>query len=105
MRSRFVGGQVGRLVALVNRGVNPVFLEIYEELRCLQKVLAIDVAQELIDCCRKHQQWSPLFEDVEARIALFRGDVDQAEQIWTHLLNHPSPIVQRDCSKRLSRSG
>ena len=72
----FVGGQVGRLAVLVNRGVG-----VSEICSCvLQKVLAIDVAQELIDCCRKHQQWSPLFEDVEARIALFQGDVDRADR-------------------------
>ena len=90
---------------LGQEGGEPGVSEIYEELRCLQKVLAVDVAQELIDCCRRHQQWSPLFEDVEARIALFRGEVAQAEQIWTRLLNHPSPIVQRIAQKALVSLG
>ena len=68
--------------------------EIYEELRCLQQVRCVDVAEELIECCRAHRQWSPLFEDVEARIALFRGETERAESIWTKLLNHRSEIVR-----------
>ena len=67
--------------------------EIYEELRCLQKVYCVDVSEQLIECCRRHQQWSPLFEDVEARIALFRGETNKAELIWSDLLNHQSKIV------------
>ena len=82
-------------------GFTPGVSEIYEELRCLQQVLAVDVAQELIDCCRKHQQWTPLFEDVEARIALFNGDVDQAEAVWQRLVDYPSKVVQRIADKAL----
>ncbi len=68
--------------------------EIYEELRCLQKIRCVDVAEDLIECCRRHQHWSPLFEDVEARIALFRGETERAESIWTDLLNHRSEILR-----------
>jgi len=68
--------------------------EIYEELRCLQKLGCIDVSEEIIDCCKKRRQWSPLFEDVEARIALFRGEEERAESIWTDLLNHRSEVMR-----------
>ena len=64
---------------LGQQGAKPGVTEIYEELRCLQHVLAVDVAQALIDCCRMHQQWTPLFEDVEARIALFQGEVQNPD--------------------------
>ena len=67
--------------------------EIYEELRCLQQFGCVDVSEEIIKCCKKHQQWSPLFEDVEARIALFRGETERAESIWTELLNHRSEVM------------
>ena len=68
--------------------------EIYEELRCLQQFCCVDVSEEIIKCCKKHQQWSPLFEDVEARIALFRGETERAESIWTELLNHHSEVIR-----------
>ena len=68
--------------------------EIYEELRCLQHFCCVDVSEEIIKCCKKHQQWSPLFEDVEARIALFRGETERAESIWTELLNHHSEVIR-----------
>lgn len=75
--------------------------EIYEELRCLQKVGCVDIAEELIECCKRHQQWSPLFEDVEARIALFRGDTRKAEFIWTKLNKNQSEIIRRIADKAL----
>ena len=75
--------------------------EIYEELRCLQKVCCVDVSEELIECCKQHQQWSPLFEDVEARIALFRGETERAESIWTEMLNHSSEILRGIADKAL----
>ena len=75
--------------------------EIYEELRCLQKVFCVDVAEELIQCCKKYQHWSPLFEDVEARIALFRGETERAESIWNEMLNHRSEILRSIADKAL----
>ena len=75
--------------------------EVYEEMRCLQKVYCVDISEELIECCRKHQQWSPLFEDVEARIALFRGETNKAELIWSDLLNHKSKIMHRIADQSL----
>ena len=75
--------------------------EIYEELRCLQKVFCVDVAEELIQCCKQRQQWSPLFEDVEARIALFRGETERAESIWNEMLNHRSEILRSIADKAL----
>ena len=75
--------------------------EIYEELRCLQRVYCVDIAEELIECCKNHQQWSPLFEDVEARIALFRGETERAESIWTEMLNHSSEILRGIADKAL----
>lgn len=75
--------------------------EIYEELRCLQKVCCVDISEELIECCRKHRQWSPLFDDVEARIAMFRGETNKAELIWSDLLNHQSEIMHRIADQSL----
>ena len=67
----------------------------------MQKVFCVDVAEELIECCKRHQQWSPLFEDVEARIALFRGDTKKAEFIWTKLNKNQSEIIRRVADKAL----
>jgi hypothetical protein len=75
--------------------------EIYEELRCLQKVCCVDISEELIECCRKHRQWSPLFDDVEARIAMFRGETNKAELIWSDLLNHQSEMMHRIADQSL----
>ena len=86
---------------LGQQGAKPGVTEIYEELRCLQRVLAVDVAQALIDCCRMHQQWTPLFEDVEARIALFQGEVNRAETVWNRLVDHPSPTIRSIAEKAL----
>ena len=68
--------------------------EIYEELRFLQKVLAVYVSQALIDCCQRHQLWTPLFEDVEARIWLFLGERRRAEARWKKLLNHSQKNIR-----------
>ena len=76
--------------------------EIYEELRFLQQFCCVDVSEEIIKCCKKHQQWSPLFEDVEARIALFRGETERAESIWAELLNHRSEVVRAIAQKALN---
>ena len=76
--------------------------EIYEELRCLQKVLAVHVSQALIDCCRRHDLWTPLFEDVEARIWLFLGDRKRAEDRWISLLQHSSPTLRDIARQTLS---
>ena len=73
--------------------------EIYEELRCLQKVLAVHVSQALIDCCLRHDLWTPFFEDVEARIWLFLGDRKRAEDRWISLLHHSSPTL-RDIARK-----
>ena len=75
--------------------------EIYEELRCLQKVCCVDISEELIECCRKHRQWSPLFDDVLARIALLRGETNKAELIWSDLLNHQSEMMHRIADQSL----
>ena len=76
--------------------------EIYAELRCLQKVGAVDVSEALIDCCRRHRQWLALFEDVEARIWLFRGERERAEQRWTGLLHHPDVVMRQIAEKALN---
>jgi uncharacterized heparinase superfamily protein len=76
--------------------------EIYAELRCLQKVRAVDVSEALIDCCRRHQQWLALFEDVEARIWLFRGERERAEQRWQGLLHHPNVVMRQIAEKALN---
>ena len=68
--------------------------EIYEELRFLQEVLAVYVSQALIDCCQRHQLWTPLFEDVEARIWLFLGERHRAEARWQKLLNHSQENIR-----------
>ena len=77
--------------------------EIYAELRCLQKVGAVDVAQALIDCCLRHQQWLALFEDVQARIWMFLGERERAEQRWRALLHHSSPVMREIAEKALKR--
>ena len=77
--------------------------EIYAELRCLQKVGAVYVSQALIECCLRHQQWLPLFEDVEARIWLFLGEHERAEQRWRALLHHSSPVMREIAEKSLKR--
>ena len=76
--------------------------EIYAELRLLQKVRAVYVSQELIDCCRSHRQWFPLFEDVQARIWMFLGDRDRAEQQWQSLLHHSNQLVRELAQKALT---
>ncbi len=76
-------------------------VEIYEEIRCLQEVHAVDISQELVECCRRHKQWSPLLDDVEARIALFRGDYGRAEVIWLELLHHPNAQLRSIATKAL----
>ena len=76
--------------------------EIYAELRLLQKVRAVHVSQELIDCCRRHRQWFPLLEDVQARIWMFLGDRERAEQPWQDLLLHSSPLVRELAQKALT---
>ena len=86
---------------LGQQDAKPGVSEIYEELRWLQKARAVDLSQELIECSRKHQQWSPLFQDVEARIALFQGEVERAEEIWNRLVRHPRPVVQRIAKKAI----
>ena len=68
--------------------------EIYEELRFLQEVLAVYVSQALIDCCQRHQLWTPLFEDVEARIWIFLGERHRAEARWQKLLNHSQKNIR-----------
>ena len=77
--------------------------EIYSELRCLQKVGAVDVSQALIDCCLRHRQWLPLFEDVEARIWLFHGEWERAEQRWRSLLHHSNPVMREIAETSLKR--
>ena len=76
--------------------------EIYSELRCLQKVGAVYVSQALIDCCLRHQQWLALFEDVQARIWLFLGEWERAEQRWQALLHHSSPVMREIAEKALN---
>ena len=75
--------------------------EIYAELRLLQKVCAVHVSQELIDCCRRHRQWFPLFEDVQARIWMFLGERERAEQQWQTLLHHSSPVMRKSAETAL----
>ena len=77
--------------------------EIYEELRCLQKVGAVDVSQALIDCCLRHQQWLALFEDVQARIWMFLGEWERAEQRWRALLHHSNPVMREIAETALKR--
>ena len=77
--------------------------EIYAELRCLQKVGAVDVAQALIDCCLRHQQWLALFEDVQARIWMFLGEWERAEQRWRALLHHSNPVMREIAEMALRR--
>ena len=93
-------GWTPRCIAQQTHGIGVP--EIYEELRCLQKVLAVHVSQALIDCCRRHDLWTPLFEDVEARIWLFLGERKRAEKRWISLLHHPSPTVRDIARKTLS---
>ena len=77
--------------------------EIYAELRCLQKVGAVDVSQALIDCCLRHQQWLALFEDVQARIWMFLGEPERAEQRWRALLHHSNPVMREIAETALKR--
>ena len=77
--------------------------EIYAELRCLQKVAAVDVSQALIDCCLRHQQWLALFEDVQARIWMFLGEWERAEQRWRALLHHSNPVMREIAETALKR--
>ena len=77
--------------------------EIYAELRCLQKVGAVDVWQALIDCCLRHQQWLALFEDVQARIWMSLGESDRAEQRWRALLHHSNPVMREIAEMALKR--
>ena len=76
--------------------------EIYAELRRLQKVRAVYVSQALIECCLRHQQWLPLFEDVEARILLFLGEWERAEQRWQAMLHHSSLVMREIAEKALN---
>ena len=68
--------------------------EIYEEMRCLQRVRAVRVSEALIACCLRHGMWTSFFEDVEARIWLFLGDRDRAEARWKELLHHENRLLQ-----------
>ena len=77
--------------------------EIYAELRCLQKVGAVDVSQALIDCCKRYQLWLPLFEDVQARIWMFLGEREQAEQRWRELLHHSNSVMREIAEMALKR--
>ena len=56
----------------------------------------------MIDCCLRHQQWLPLFEDVEARIWLFLGEWERAEQRWQALLHHSSSVMREIAEKALN---
>ena len=76
--------------------------EIYAELRALQKVRAVHVSQALIACCRRHRLWTPLFEDVEARIWMFLGDRARAQARWTDLLLHPDSNLRGMAEKALA---
>ena len=83
------------------------FSEIYEELRCLQKVLAVHISQELIDCCRRYNIRSPYLEDVEARIWLFLDDRERAQKRWQRLSNHTNEqmqMVARDALSSLDKN-
>ena len=75
--------------------------EIYAELRLLQKARAVYVSQALIDCCKRHRLWFPLFEDVQARIWVFLGQRERAEQLWQGLLHHSSALVREVAKKSL----
>ena len=75
--------------------------EIYAELRLLQKVRAVYVSQELIDCCRRHRQWSPLFEDVQARIWMFLGEYERADACWKELVHHEARVMRVMATKTL----
>jgi len=77
------------------------FREIYAELRLLQKVRAVYVSQELIDCCRRHRQWFPLFEDVQARIWMFLGEYERAEARWKELVHHEARVMRVMATKTL----
>ena len=77
--------------------------EIYAELRYLQKVGAVDVSQALIDCCSRHQQWLALFEDVQARIWMFLGEWERAQQRWRALLHHSNPVMREIAETALKR--
>ena len=77
--------------------------EIYAELRCLQKVGAVDVSQALIDCCKRYQLWLPLFEDVQARIWMFLGERERAEQRWRELLHHSNSVMREIAEMALKR--
>ena len=76
--------------------------EIYAELRALQKVRAVYVSQALIACCRRHRLWTPLFEDVEARIWLFLGDRARAQARWADLLHHADSNLRGMAKKALA---
>ena len=71
--------------------------------RCLQKVAAVDVSQALIDCCKRYQLWLPLFEDVQARIWMFLGERERAEQRWRALLHHPNSVMREIAEMALKR--
>ena len=77
--------------------------EIYAELCCLQKVAAVDVSQALIDCCKRYQLWLPLFEDVQARIWMFLGERERAEQRWRALLHHSNSVMREIAEMALKR--
>ena len=77
--------------------------EIYAELRCLQKVGAVFVSQALIECCLRHKQWLPLFEDVQARIWMFLGERERAEQRWRALLHHSNSVMREIAEMALKR--
>ena len=77
--------------------------EIYAELRCLQKVGAVDVSQALIDCCKRYQLWLPLFEDVQARIWMFLGERERAELRWRALLHHSNSVMREIAEMALKR--
>ena len=79
------------------------FSEIYEELRCLQRVLAVHISQDLIDCCRRHQICSPYFDDVEARIWLFQDERKRAQERWSALSNHANEQVRSVANEALTR--
>ena len=68
--------------------------EIFEELRCLQKVRAVRVSEALIACCDRHGLWTSRFEDVEARIWMFLGERERAEERWKELVHHEERFVR-----------
>ena len=53
----------------------------------------------------RHQQWLALFEDVQARIWLFLGEREQAEQRWLALLKHSEPVMREIAEMALKRLG